>query len=82
MTDKEKDDLALSAPDMKEEHDTTPELDRIIDRVLAYRPGGDLKIISDISEDLDKHEGRVKKKSRAIKRKVRSGARRTSGKLI
>ena len=78
MPDKEKDDLAPSALDMKQEHDTPPELDRIIDRVLDYRPGGDLKITSDISEDIDEHEGRVKRKSRDIKRKVRSGARRTS----
>ena len=40
-----------------------------------------LKIISDISEDLDKQEGRVKKKSQAIKERVRRGARQTSGNL-
>ena len=40
-----------------------------------------LKIISGISEDLDKHEDQVKKESQAIKERVRSGARRTSGNL-
>ena len=41
-----------------------------------------LNIVSSISEDLDKHENRVKKESQVIKQRVRSGARRTSGKLI
>ena len=52
-----------------------------IDKSIEESLSSAAEAIKETSEDLDKQEGRVKKKSQAIKERVRRGARQTSGNL-
>ena len=66
---------------MDEITETTKESLSLAAEAIKETSGEVLKIISRIGDDLDAHHDRVAKESQAIRERVHSGARRTSGDL-